>query len=315
MCSTAVVLGLRGFCFPQCHPLCHRNATPRGRPIHPPDAFSRRVLFFFKGHLVAALSYALNHFGHLAIRATGCLRACATARSDYRRLSPLRPLVQEKQQIAGTPPIKSLEDTAIPLYSPARERVLRSWGVVAPQRPVGIYCDDAAFRALWPEGGQWCTFRVHWMSKPCGQRLPRRVFGSTNLRPPRVAVCLTDALTAYDKAHSFSIQPHRGCPTSQKGSLYGRLDSVAGAGCNDYRRDLHQRCILEKANRPSARPLIRFMPSILENGHPNVLTIGAKLDETRGIGEGFDFLRVALAMLVVLKPLVPHCRGQLRYRC
>jgi len=42
------------------------------------------------------------------------------------------------------------------------------------------------------------------------------------------------------------------------------------------------------------------MPSILENGHPNVLTIGAKLDETRGIGEGFDFLRVALAMLVVL---------------
>jgi peptidoglycan/LPS O-acetylase OafA/YrhL len=30
-----------------------------------------------------------------------------------------------------------------------------------------------------------------------------------------------------------------------------------------------------------------------------VLTVGAKLDETRGIGQGFDFLRVALAMLVV----------------
>jgi peptidoglycan/LPS O-acetylase OafA/YrhL len=30
-----------------------------------------------------------------------------------------------------------------------------------------------------------------------------------------------------------------------------------------------------------------------------VLTIGAKLDETRGIGQGFDFLRVALATLVV----------------
>jgi hypothetical protein len=30
-----------------------------------------------------------------------------------------------------------------------------------------------------------------------------------------------------------------------------------------------------------------------------VVTVGAKLDETRGFGQGFDFLRVALAMLVV----------------